>query len=121
MVKKSSMNSSALARVTAALLSVASLSGCVTFDHPQDNWLGLDKAGHFTTFGALGAAAAAAALHNDESDNNAFMIGVGTAVGLGAVKEYVDERPMHKYFSGKDLIADLAGGILGSLIVISAD
>ncbi|HOW97985.1 MAG TPA: hypothetical protein P5567_06770 [Kiritimatiellia bacterium] len=115
------MNPSAPVRAIAVFMAGLSLSGCITFNHPKDHWLGLDKVGHFTTFGALGAAAAAAALHHDESDNNAFMIGVGTAVGLGSVKEYVDEKPLHKYFSGKDLIADLAGGIVGSLIVIQAD
>ncbi|MBU1694363.1 MAG: hypothetical protein KKC51_10425 [Verrucomicrobia bacterium] len=110
-----------LARWVAALIVVSLFSGCVTFDHPKDHWLARDKAGHFLTFGALGAAAAAAALHNDQSDNEAFMIGVGVATGLGAAKEYVDEKPLHKYFSAKDLIWDLMGGIVGSLIVIEAN
>lgn len=108
------------ARWVPVLAAVALFCGCVTFDHPKDKWLAKDKAGHFFSFGALGAAVAAAALHNDESNNDAFMIGVGVATGLGAGKELVDEK-VGKYFSGKDLVWDFLGGIVGSLIVIQAN
>lgn len=96
-------------------------SGCITFQHPKDRWLGVDKAGHFISFGLMGAAAAAAAQHNGRSDAPTFFIGVGTATGLGAAKEWVDEKPLGKYFSGKDLVFDFLGGVVGSLIVIESD
>ncbi len=96
-------------------------SGCMTFQHPKDHWIAPDKAGHFISFGLMGAAAAAAAEHNGRSDAQTFFIGVGTATGLGAVKEWVDEKPLGKYFSGKDLVFDFLGGVVGSLIVLGAE
>ena len=96
-------------------------SGCITFQHPKDHWLARDKAGHFISFGLMGAAGAAVAQHNGRSDAQTFFLGVGTATGLGAAKEWVDEKPLHKYFSGKDLVFDFLGGIVGSLMVLQAD
>ncbi|MGD9782774.1 MAG: hypothetical protein AB7V14_11600 [Kiritimatiellia bacterium] len=76
---------------------------------------------HFVAFGLAGAAAALAAQNNDLSDGQTFLIGTGVAVGLGAGKETVDERIRHTYFSGKDLVWDLIGGAVGSLVVIGAE
>lgn len=122
LVKKSSMHMRTdKARLPAMLLACALLSGCITFQHPKDRWFAKDKAGHFLSFGLMGAAAAAAAQHNDRSDVQTFFIGITASTGLGAVKEYVDEKPLHKYFSGKDLVFDFLGGVVGSLIVIEAN
>ena len=68
-----------------------------------------------------GAAAAVSAQQGDCSDGQTFLVGMGVAVGLGAGKETYDDRIKGTYFSGKDLVWDLLGGLAGSLVVVGMD
>lgn len=102
-------------------LAVSLGSGCASLRHAGDPWLGRDKAQHFAICGLAGAAGALAARQADRPDGQAFGIGMGVAMGLGVGKETVDARIRRTYFSGKDLVWDLLGGMAGSLVVIGLD
>ena len=109
-------------RTGAALALAAGLTaGCASLRQAGDPWWGDDKAKHFAVCGLAGAAAAVAAQHNDCSDGQTVLVGVGVAVGLGAGKETYDDRVKGTYFSGKDLVWDLLGGLAGSLVAIGMD
>ena len=99
----------------------AALSGCASLRHAGDSWWAEDKAQHFAVCALAGAAGAFAARQGDLSDGRSFLIGTGVAVGLGVSKETVDARIKRSYFSGKDLVWDLLGGTIGSLVVIGID
>lgn len=108
--------------VVGALCGAAALgSGCASLRHEGDPWWGCDKAQHFAVCGLAGAAGALAARQGDFSDGRSFLIGTGVAVGLGVGKETYDARIQRTYFSGKDLVWDLLGGVAGSLVVIGLD
>ena len=115
------MNSLRMARAMGMLGMCAALSGCASLRHSGDPWWGEDKAKHFAVCGLAGAAGALAARQADGSDGQAFGIGMGVAVGLGAGKETYDDRIKGTYFSGKDLVWDLLGGFAGSLVVVGMD
>ena len=109
------MNSLRMARAMGMLGMCAALSGCASLRHSGDPWWGDDKAKHFAVCGLAGALVARQA---DGSDGQAFGVGMGVALGLGAGKETYDARIKGTYFSGKDLVWDLLGGLAGSLVVI---
>lgn len=104
--------------ILGVVLAAALFSGCASLRHVDDSWWAGDKAQHFAVCGLAGAATALAAKQNDLSDGRTFLLGVGVAVGLGVGKETYDARIKRTYFSGKDLVWDLAGGAVGSLVVI---
>ena len=112
------MNSLRMARAMGMLGMCAALSGCASFRHAGDPWWGDDKLKHFVVCGLAGAAAAVCAQQGDGSDGQTFLVGMGVAMGLGAGKETYDARIKGTYFSGKDLVWDLLGGLAGSLVVI---
>jgi uncharacterized protein YfiM (DUF2279 family) len=89
------------------------LCGCASFRHPGDAWWGADKAKHFAAGAALGAAAA-----GDEGEP--VPVGVGVAFAFGAGKEVYDREIKGTYFSGKDLMWGLAGGLAGAWAVDAA-
>ena len=99
----------------------ASSWGCASFRHAGDPWWAEDKAKHFAVCGLAGAAGALAVRQADGADGQAFGVGLGVAMGLGAGKETYDARIKGTYFSGKDLVWDLLGGLAGSLVVIGLD
>ena len=105
----------------AMALAVALLSGCASLRQAGESWGGDDKAKHFVVCGLAGAAGALAARQADGSDGQAFGIGMGVAVGLGVGKETYDDRIKGTYFSGKDLVWDLLGGLAGSLVVVGLE
>jgi putative lipoprotein len=105
----------------AALAAMLLACGCSTMRHQNDHWLAVDKLEHFAVFGLAGGAAAKAALDSDRSDGQAFFIGISVSTGLGAGKEVYDDKIRGHHFSGKDLVWDVAGGLVGSLIAIEAD
>ncbi len=105
----------------AIVLAISLGSGCASLRHPGDPWLGRDKAQHFAICGLAGAAASFAAQRHDLSDGQSFLIGMGVAVGLGVGKETVDDRIKGTYFSGKDLVWDLLGGAVGSVVVVGLE
>ena len=109
-------------RTGAALVLAAALAaGCASLRHSGDPWWGEDKAKHFAVCGLAGAAAAVCVQQGDGSDGQTFLVGMGVAMGLGAGKETYDARIKGTYFSGKDLVWDLLGGLAGSLVVIGLD
>ena len=107
--------------ILGVVLAAVLLSGCASLRHAGDPWWGEDKAQHFAVCGLAGAATALAAKQNDLSDGRTFLLGVGVSVGLGVGKETYDARIKRTYFSGKDLVWDLIGGAVGSLVVIGLD
>ena len=111
------------ARWTIAAISLAAalLSGCASLRHAGDPWWGEDKAQHFAVCGLAGAAGAFAARQGDLPDGSSFGIGVGVALGLGLGKEAYDARIQRTYFSGKDLVWDLLGGVAGSWVGIGLE
>ena len=115
------MNSLRMARAMGMLGMCAALSGCASLRHSGDPWWGEDKAKHFAVCGLAGAAGALAVRQADGADGPAFGVGLGVALGLGAGKETYDARIKGTYFSGKDLVWDLLGGLAGSLVVIGLD
>lgn len=108
-------------RLLGVVLAAVLLSGCASLQYVGDPWWGEDKAQHFAVCGLAGAATALAAKQNDLSDGRTFLLGVGVSMGLGVGKETYDARIKRTYFSGKDLVWDLIGGAVGSLVVIGLD
>lgn len=96
------------------LIGLVCGSGCASFRQADDPWWGPDKAKHFAGSFALAAGATLALDPSMEGDQAAL---TGFAVGMtaGAGKEYYDRTVKRTYFSGKDFVWDLAGGLLGSL------
>ena len=102
-------------------LAVALLTGCASLRQVGDPWWGKDKAQHFAVCGLAAAGGALTARQGDLSDGRSFLVGTGVAVGLGVGKETCDDRIKGTYFSGKDLVWDLLGGMAGSLVVVGLD
>lgn len=112
------MNRFRWVRTVGAIGSCATLAGCASLRHADDPWWGEDKAKHFAVCGLAGAAAALAARNNGGSDGSAFWVGMGVSVGLGAGKETYDARVKGTYFSGKDFVWDLLGGLVGGGLAV---
>ena len=95
----------------------AMLSGCSTFNHQDDYWLGEDKLKHFAASAAIAAASTQIAKNQDKEKCNAALIGFSLSLGVGTAKEAKDMWIDHRYFSGKDMVANTLGAIAGSLAV----
>jgi len=82
-----------------------------------DTWLGKDKAQHFVasfvlvSFGSLWHN-----VHHDNGPEQDVRFGMGLTLGLGFVKEFRDLSAPGGRFSWKDIVADLAGTIVGGLL-----
>lgn len=99
---------------------IAFTSGCASFQRPGDSWWGPDKAKHFAVSAALAAGAAYAVARDEGSDADAVAAGFALAAGAGSAKEVYDARVKRTYFSGKDLVWDVLGGLAGGFIGASA-
>lgn len=98
------------------VVSIISLGGgCAAPARNQDNWFGPDKLYHFAAATAFGAGSQVVASNNGASESNAAIIGVSVAIGVGAAKELYDQELKRTGWSWKDLVWDVAGGIVGSL------
>jgi putative lipoprotein len=95
-------------------LTLLLLSGCTTPPVNSDAWLGKDKLYHFVATTAIGAGACLAAQDNGASTAKAPIIGISVAIGVGAAKEGYDQWVRHTYWSWKDLVWDVIGGVCGS-------
>jgi uncharacterized protein YfiM (DUF2279 family) len=104
--------------VTVALVLGA---GCATVDHPDDRWFGRDKAYHCAAAAVIGAGVTALVSGDELSDVEAGARGTGAAVIAGASKEWFDRGVRKTYWSWKDLVWDLIGGLAGSFAAAAAD
>ena len=84
-----------------------------------DTWLGKDKAQHFVasfllvSFGSL--------WHSDHHDNGPgqdVRFGMGLSLSLGMAKEFRDLSAPGGRFSWKDIVADVAGTVVGGLLLM---
>lgn len=75
-----------------------------------------DKKQHFFVSAALGAAGAAAARNHGAERCEAARTGIVFTIAIGAGKEYYDLRIKRTHWSWRDLLWDLAGGTVGSLL-----
>ncbi len=108
--------------VSAAAVIIGLVStGCVTTDPRGDDWFGRDKAWHFAVGGAISAGTVAAARRNDVPDAESMVWGVGVTMTMGAGKELYDVHVRKSYWSWRDMTWNLAGSLLGGLIVLSAE
>lgn len=89
--------------------------GCATFRQPGDAWWGPDKAKHFTASFVLAAGTSAALKSSSESEATASAGGLLAASATGTAKEVYDQNIKRTYFSGKDMVWNLVGGLLGGL------
>lgn len=103
----------------AACFAALACAGCGTLRQPGDAWWGPDKAKHFAISAAL-AAGCSYDLARDNDEAVAAAAGFGVAAALGAGKEVHDLRIKRTYFSGRDFVWDLAGGLLGGLVGVAA-
>ncbi|MBN1893350.1 hypothetical protein JW906_02600 [bacterium] len=84
----------------------------------RDSWTGMDKARHLTASFIITGAAAYWMKHKMNSDaRTGLAAGMGFAFSLGIAKEVRDMRKPGNFFSWKDLAADAAGVLAGSLLV----
>lgn len=93
-------------------------AGCVTTAAPGgDPWLARDKALHFIAGAAIGAVGAGIAQSTDFSPCGATSSGIGLAFSIGLGKEWNDGQTGAGTVSGRDLLATVAGGIVGAQLV----
>jgi putative lipoprotein len=84
----------------------------------RDSWTGMDKARHFTASFIITGASAYWMKHEENRNAHASLAaGMGFAFSLGIAKEIGDMRKPGNFFSWKDLAADAAGVLAGSLLV----
>ncbi|HEX7069534.1 MAG TPA: hypothetical protein VF190_01960 [Rhodothermales bacterium] len=90
------------------------------FSVVYDPWLGFDKVQH-TTFSLLFVLGSQYLLVNKAGwgDSGALPLSVGVAATLGVAKELYDWRiSPYRYFSGRDLVADVLGIAAGIVLVV---
>lgn len=92
------------------------LAGCAT-NPAGDPWLARDKALHFIAGAAVGAIGAGIAQSRDFSPCGATSAGIGLAFSVGLGKEWHDRYSPAGTASGRDLLATLAGGLIGAQLV----
>ena len=84
----------------------------------EEPWFGKDKAYHVV--GSFGIVCAGTLIHGQHYNNGLgqdIRFGIGLALTLGLTKEIIDEVFLGRRFSGKDLIADIVGTLLGVLFI----
>ena len=103
------------------LVAVLFLAGCSTPGHPEDEWFGRDKAYHFVGGMGIGGVATAIALDSGEGEAESLVLAVGVTFGIGAGKEAFDASVRKTYWSWRDIAWDIAGGLVGGVVVLQAD
>jgi len=101
------------------LLFLCALMGCATVEGDRDPWLGRDKAKHMGVGVLIGAGAAYGAKELDASDGEARAASVAVMIPLGAGKELYDQRVKKTFWSGKDFLWGVLGGLLGGAAAVS--
>lgn len=104
------------ATTSVLLASIGSFTaGCAVFQQDDSHWFGADKMAHFAGSAALAAAATDLFDHSDRPDCETMALSVGLTLSLGAAKEGYDVYGGGP-FSSKDMVANLAGALTGSLL-----
>ena len=99
------------------LLSTLYLAGCAANPVKQHSaWFAKDKAFHFATSTALSAGLAATAKQQNQSDCDAALIGFSISLAIGAGKESYDKRVKKTLYSYRDMVWNMAGAAVGSLL-----
>lgn len=83
---------------------------------PQDPWFGRDKAKHFVVSAVIQGAGHAIARSAGLDYRDAAWTAAGLTLTVGVAKELHD-RADGRFFSWRDLTADVAGGVTGAVIV----
>lgn len=113
------MNSARLLQAVAAALAISS-AGCASLRHANDPWWGPDKARHFAVSMTLAAGASYGLAEGGADGEGAVAGGLAAAALAGSAKEMYDQRVKRTYFSGKDLLWDLMGGLAGGFLGAAA-
>ena len=103
--------------LTILILAITTLGACSTLPPKDDPWTSRDKYKHAAASAVIGAVAVRVAHERDASPCDAFRIGVGVSIGIGAGKELLDQEFRNKGWSWRDLAWDAAGGTLGAWLV----
>lgn len=100
------------------LLLLCCLYGCAMPQVKQqdDQWFSKDKYAHFLVTTGISAGISRAAKNNGNEDCQAALIGFSLTMTIGAAKESYDKRIKKTYYSTHDMVWDLAGSTLGSLL-----
>ncbi|MBU0676859.1 MAG: hypothetical protein KJ626_01975 [Verrucomicrobia bacterium] len=95
--------------------------GCASLNRPGDEWFGQDKWQHFAVASAVGAGVVAGLEGGGSSESDARAGAIFLTISLGCAKEWRDENVKGTYWSGKDLVWDFVGAVVGSLAGGSLD
>ena len=85
----------------------------------RDNFFGKDKAKHFLASMIITGGSAWVAKHRFGLDTRSGMtVGISIGLSVGIMKEVADNKnPRKQYFSWRDIVADIAGVIAGSIFL----
>lgn len=92
-------------------LSFSFFSQCSFADAEDDQWIGPDKISHFVAGCTLQIITYNFYRKNMESEDKAEVAAFFTSVGLGAIKELIDDE-----FDWKDMVWNTAGAGIGVVI-----
>ena len=95
------------------LTGMLGLVGCAALRPCDDAWRGRDKAYHFAAGAALGAGTALAGHEAGWSDGANAAAALGVVIVVGGGKEWYDQEVKKTCWSWKDVVWDLAGGMVG--------
>lgn len=103
------------------LLAAVSLCSCATLPPPpaspqDDPWFSNDKYLHLLVTTGISAGIARAAKNNGNEECRAALIGFSLTLTIGAAKESYDKRIKGTFYSTHDMVWDIAGSTLGSLL-----
>lgn len=87
---------------------------------PEDRWLAQDKLYHFAGSAAIQGAGHALGRAAGLDYRDAAWTAAGLTLGVGVAKELLD-RADGRFFSWKDLTADIAGGATGAAVLRQID
>jgi uncharacterized protein YfiM (DUF2279 family) len=101
---------------TCLLMLCLSLGGGHRAPTPPDSWIGEDKLKHFFVSFAVTSLAASGARAAGLSRDASLLVGAGTGVGVGALKEWRDRGDPAHTASLRDLAWDF-GGITSATLI----
>jgi putative lipoprotein len=94
--------------------------GCASLpqndDRLNDRWLAQDKMLHFAVSGIISGLTAHAAKNNGSGRCEAAAVGFGVSISIGASKEIYDKYERKTGYSYRDMVWNVAGSTVGSLL-----